>query len=207
MAWKKLKSRSKVKRYKRFSAQNVHIRSQSGPSKNGVFTGGRTIPIDAEAGFDYRRRGTKTEKEIERDEWLHRLFNIDGANERPTTDIIRRQLRKEHTREEFLTQHKRLGLERLTQFKLYWSGEYRMHKIQTWNSVVLVPGYFFTKMFFEGTHYIILQHGLDHLVRRSIVYSDREKIMRDFHNNTLLWAEFFDLSSEPALQSGPPSPD
>lgn len=204
MAWKTHPSRKKHKTYKRFSSTAVKTRSQ-GPTANGVFNG-RTIPEAEKALFQYRRRGEEayytesfkdgegikeftapqsgllaSEDQVAYSQMLARLFPASWKT-RP----------KELSEERQSALFRKAALERLTQIEFLWEGETVRHNLRTWNMIELVPGYFFTKLFFEGHHYVILQRGLDGAYRRSIVYNNRDKIFRAFDRNSIVWAECFD---------------
>lgn len=204
MPWKKSKPRGKQKRYKRFSSAAVKPKTNSGPSLAGVFPGGRLIPETSEGLFKYRDR-IRPVKDVEHFEFMCRLFNIDRASdpvrnhEQKHLDTLRK-VGNSTDRVDAVT--KSTLLEKLSQVEFMWTGELRRHKIHTWNMIHLDPEKR-VKLFFQGTHYVLLVHGVDGLWRRSVVYTDRHAIYRDFQCQMLIWAEVFDPSSEPTLTVSP----
>lgn len=211
MAWKKQKPRTNAKRYKRFSSAAIKAKSMQGPSLGAVFPGGRLIPEESEDVFRYRNRSRPDDK-VEHFEFLARVFNIDRANERiynherkhlDTIAVEKPQPTKVNFNRHDALNKSRL-LTQLAQVEFMWTGEMRRHKIHTWNSIYLDKSEYWVKLFFSGNHYVVLVHSLDGMYRRSIVYSDRDVIMRAVHNNALVWAEFFDPASESAIVG--PSP-
>jgi len=205
MPWKKSKPSGRQKRYKRFSSAAVKPKSQQGPSLAGVFPGGRLIPPSAEDVFRYRAR-IRSEDQVEHFEFLCRCFNIDDA----ATPVRYYEQQRLDKLEKISADRKdsvikSTLLSKLSQVEFMWTGELRRHKIHTWNMIHLDPEKR-VKLFFQGTHYVLLVNGVDGLWRRSIVYTDRHAIYRDFQCQLVIWAEVFDPESEPTLVV-PPSKD
>lgn len=208
MAWKKIVSGRKQKRYKRFSSAIVKVKSK-GPTLNGVFPGSRTIPLDSHAVFEYRKRGSPSIEQVENREWLYKVFNIDGAADpiRYDPDMLRA---KGELKDRQDALNKATVLDHLSQLEHVWCGEYRTQKLHTWNCIVLRAGRkLWTKFMFEGNKYVFLRKAMGGQYLRSIVYTDREKAMRDYEFETIVWKEVFRFpsgDSDSELACGPPQP-